>query len=225
MKRGQVPFDSRYFEKLRRQGKALTVENTFRKIYESNHWSGSKTASGIGSDDDQTREISVQIPKLISDRGIQHLLDVPCGDFYWFSKLDISLESYTGGDILPEIVKKNNDLYKNKRRKFLKIDILKDPLPEADILLCRDCLVHLSLNDIFTAIQNIKNSSVGYLLTTTFTGCEHNEDITTGDWRIINLELAPFNFPGPLQLINEKCTESGGTYADKCLGLWKISDL
>ena len=107
----------------------------------------------------------------------------------------------------------------------MKIDLIKDALPDADILHCRDCLVHLSYSDILEAIKNIKRSNISYLLTTTFSECEMNQDIVTGDWRIINLEKAPFNFPTPLKLINEKCTEGDGTYADKCLGLWKISDL
>jgi len=225
MKRGGVPFDSRYFAKLQQKGETFNVEDTFRKIYHTNHWSGLKTASGIGSDDDQTREISIQIPKLIHELAIKNFLDAPCGDFYWFSKLNMLLKSYVGGDILQEIVQRNNQLYKNQWRKFIKLDIIRDPLPDADILLCRDCLVHLSTKDILKTIQNIKASKITYLLTTTFTKCKENEDITTGDWRIINLELPPFNFPKPLRLINEKCTEAGGTYSDKCLGLWRISDL
>ena len=63
------------------------------------------------------------------------------------------------------------------------------------------------------------------LLATTFTGCDKNEDIVTGDWRIISLEIEPFNFPKPIRLINEKCTEGGGTYSDKSLGLWEVASL
>ena len=102
---------------------------------------------------------------------------------------------------------------------------MRDHLPKADILFCRDCLVHLSNEDIAKSIQNIRQSDITYLLTTTFTQCDENHDIVTGDWRIINLEKPPFNFPKPMSLINEKCTEGDGTYADKSLGLWKISDI
>ena len=130
-----------------------------------------------------------------------------------------------GGDIITAIVDRNNTTFKDSRRQFMKLDLIKDSLPKADILLCRDCLVHLSNEDIQAVIQNIKKSEVKYLLTTTFPECEKNENIVTGDWRIINLEKAPFNFPQPIKLINEKCTEGNGTYADKSLDLWKISDL
>ena len=36
---------------------------------------------------------------------------------------------------------------------------------------------------------------------------------------------APFNFPPPLRLVNENCTEGDGAYGDKCLGLWRLADL
>jgi len=150
---------------------------------------------------------------------------VPCGDFHWFSKTDLELDSYIGGDIIQEIIEKNNQLYRNNWRSFKKLDLIADPLPFADLLHCRDCLVHLSFEDILNAIHNFRNSRITYLLTTTFPECQQNEDITTGDWRIINLEKPPFNFPSPLKIINEKCTEGDGSYADKSLGLWKISDL
>lgn len=225
MKRGKLPFDTRHFEKLKKQGKNHDTEETFREIYRSNHWSGNKSVSGQGSDDEQTREISIQIPSLINELGVKHFLDVPCGDFNWFSKMDVDLDSYTGGDIISEIVEKNNVQYKTDSRSFIKLDLIQDPLPAADMLFCRDCLVHLSYQDIKKVLENIKRSDIEYLLTTTFPESDQNMDITTGDWRIINLEKAPFHFPKPLKLINEKCTEANGSYADKSLGLWKIKDL
>ena len=225
MKRAALLFDTRYFEKEQKAGESLSTEETFQKIYQSNHWDGETSVSGIGSDEEQTREISVQIPKLIEELDIKRFLDVPCGDFNWFSKMEMTLKSYIGGDIITAIVDRNNTTFKDSRRQFMKLDLIKDSLPKADILLCRDCLVHLSNEDIQAVIQNIKKSEVKYLLTTTFPECEKNENIVTGDWRIINLEKAPFNFPQPIKLINEKCTEGNGTYADKSLDLWKISDL
>lgn len=225
MKRGDVPFDTNHFGKLKKSGQARSTEETFEEIYRTNHWDGDVSCSGPGSGDEQTREISIQIPALIRELGIKHLLDIPCGDFNWFGKMDISLKSYTGGDIIQEIINQNNSKFKNDRRRFIKIDLINDHLPQADILLCRDCLVHFSNADILRVLKNIKQSNINYVLTTTFTECDSNQDIVTGDWRIINLEQSPFNLPRPIKLINEKCSEGKGTYTDKCLGLWKIQDL
>ena len=99
------------------------------------------------------------------------------------------------------------------------------PLPSADLLLCRDCLVHLSFQDAGQALANIRRSTIGYLLTTTFPGEADNQDIVTGDWRPLNLERPPFSFPAPLDRIKEGCTEAGGRFGDKSLALWAVADL
>lgn len=225
MKRADLLFDTRHYEKKQQSGVRLSTEETFQEIYLSNHWDCDVSVSGIGSDDGQTCEISIQIPRLIQALGIKRFLDVPCGDFNWFSKMELNMDSYIGGDILPEIIDRNVKLYNGPGRHFMKINLIADALPESDMLFCRDCLVHLSNEDIKHVIRNIKQSKIDYLLTTTFPEGQTNEDIVTGDWRIINLEKAPFNFPKPLKLINEHCTEGNGTYADKSLGLWRVSDL
>ena len=52
-----------------------------------------------------------------------------------------------------------------------------------------------------------------------------NEDIQDGDWRMLNLERTPFFLGAPLVVLVEGCTEAGGAYADKSLGLWRVADL
>jgi hypothetical protein len=73
----------------------------------------------------------------------------------------------------------------------------------------------------------MKRSGSTYILTTTFPSLAMNEDLKQpGDWRRINLEREPFRLPPPIRLLNEGCTEGvDGQYADKSLGLWKLSDL
>jgi hypothetical protein len=39
------------------------------------------------------------------------------------------------------------------------------------------------------------------------------------------MELAPFNFPPPIELINEGCTEGDNLFADKSIGLWRLQDI
>lgn len=94
-----------------------------------------------------------------------------------------------------------------------------------DLIFCRDCLVHLSLQDIWRSLHNVCASRSEYLLITTFTERVENHDIVTGRWRTLNLEAAPFVFPRPLRLIKEGCTEDDGVYADKALGLWRVADI
>ena len=135
------------------------------------------------------------------------------------------MDRYIGADLLPEIVEPLAAEFGDDRREFRVLDLTRDRLPPADLLLCRDCLVHLSYADIRRALGNAVESGIPFILTTTFPGCEANEDIVTGDWRVIDLERAPFHLPAPMRILNEGCTEGGGVFADKGLGLWQSEDL
>jgi hypothetical protein len=139
--------------------------------------------------------------------------------------MELPVAEYVGADLLPSLINGHQARYGDERHRFMTLDIRVDVLPCADLLLCRDCLVHLSFEDIVLALKNIKRTSISYLLTTTFPDCDRNEDVVTGDWRVLNLERPPFSFPAPLRLLNERCTEGDGIFSDKSLGLWLVQDL
>jgi hypothetical protein len=224
-RRGNVPFDPYYFEKQANEGRTYSTIDTFRQIYSSNHWGGAESPSGQGASSDQTWQLRLQLPALLEQLKVEVLLDLPCGDFSWVRALELTALSYIGADIVPELIARNREQYGSANRQFLQLDITSDVLPAADLLLCRDCFVHLCFADIERVMRNIQHSRIRYLLTTTFPECEENEDIMTGDWRLLNLERPPFNLPLPIQLINEGCSEGKGMYRDKSLGLWLIQDI
>jgi hypothetical protein len=153
------------------------------------------------------------------------LLDIPCGDFNWFSEIADSVANYIGGDIVPEIVARNRKLFAAPNRTFLDLDLTLGPLPKSDFIFCRDCLVHLSSANVLKALANIRRSGASFLATTTFFDLAGNIDIQDGDWRPLNFTRPPFSFPPPFRLIVEGCTEEGDAYADKSIGVWRISDL
>jgi hypothetical protein len=199
-------------------------DKTFTAIYRANRWEDKDSRSGPGSNLTQTEAIRQAIPVVVKSIHCASLLDIPCGDFYWMSKIDLDLQ-YIGADIVTDIIASNQSIYARDNRRFVQLNIISDPLPKVDLIFCRDCLVHFSYAHIFDTIKNMKSSGSTYLLTTTFTKRTNNVDIGTGAWRTIDLQRPPFNFPPPLQLIDEQCTERNGAYADKALGLWKIADL
>lgn len=203
------------------------TEDIFTKIYQSNFWGDRESVSGTGSNLHSTRIIRLEIPKLLLKYNIESLLDAPCGDFYWMREIisELSIKKYIGVDIVADLVKRNNEKYKNETISFLHLDLINDQLPAVDLVLCRDCILHFSHKDMLTALRNLKNSGAKYVLMTHFNGFQDRKfvDITTGDWRPINFTLAPFNFPAPLEVIVEGCTQYG--FTDKCLGLWRLEDL
>lgn len=194
-------------------------------IYRTYGYGGKLSDWGSGSDLMQTEVIREEIPRLVNELNIRVLLDCPCGDLNWIQHVELKLEKYIGVDIVKEIIEENKQKFNKKGYAFYKMDMSKDVLPKADMILCRDCLVHFSFKDAVSTIKRFKKSGTRYLLTTTFTKRLQNTDTITGVWRPINLQLSPFNFPNPIKLINEKCSQAEGIYADKSLGLWLLEDI
>jgi hypothetical protein len=162
---------------------------------------------------------------LLKEIDAHSLLDAGCGDFNWMKETWLEVDQYIGVDIVSELVVANQQKYGNHKRSFIELDITRDELPRADLILCRDLLVHFSFDDIRKAIHNFQRSGSAFILATTFTRFSQNTEIGTGDWRQLNLERAPFNFPKPLALIDEQCTHTGGIYTDKHLALWRLDEI
>jgi hypothetical protein len=224
-RRVQVPFDPYYYERRESSGVREAPVEVFRDIYRRHHWAGSDSTSGAGASADQTLVLRRTLPGLAARLGVATLLDLPCGDYSWMRTMDLPVTRYIGADLLAEVIEPLRRTWGDERRRFVVLDLTFDRLPDADLLLCRDCLVHLSYRHIRWTLRNVVASGIPYLLTTTFPECEVNEDIVTGDWRVLNLERAPFHLPPPRDILNEGCTESGGVFNDKSLGLWRTTDL
>jgi len=202
------------------------VRQRFSEFYRANVFGGRESRSGEGSSLEQTAQIREQMPKLLKEIGARTFLDAPCGDLNWMRHVDLGMEQYLGIDVVAELIADNRRRYGNDSRRFSCVDLVEGIPPAADVVFCRDCLVHLSFEQAKRVLQNFKRSGSRYLLTTTFVERPENVDLDGQDvWRTLNLQLPPFNFPRPLKLINENCTEYGGAYSDKCLGLWRLSDL
>lgn len=201
-----------------------STEEIFTDIFRRNGWKGPDSVSGTGSDLTQTAQIIAALPGLFGDYNVRSMIDIPCGDFHWMRTVDLGCISYLGADIVQELIERNQR-YAADGVAFRKLNLLEDPLPRVDLLFCRDCLVHFSFEDVFKALHNITASGSELLLTTTFPARARNVPIATGQWQPLNLERAPFCLPQPLKIITEGCTEWEGSYMDKSLGLWRVSDL
>lgn len=199
----------------------------FSEIYHKNFWKDSESVSGQGSNMAATEAVRRELPTLCKQLGINSLLDIPCGDFYWMSTIlnDLGLDWYVGADIVPELVLEVSDKYRDAglypRPEFVLLDAVGGRLPSVDLILCRDMLGHLSNMEIRQCIKNFRASGSLYLLATTFPERDNaNTDIEAGQWRPVNLADWRFGLGKPLLLINENSTEGKGKFADKSLGLW-----
>jgi len=200
-------------------------ESVFPRIYAANLWASPESVSGFGSTLRETRVVRQVLPSLVERYDVQVLLDIPCGDCNWMREIDFCGRTYIGGDIVAELVARNQADFGAPNRTFAHLDVVRDPLPPADLVLVRDCMIHLPNADVLQALRNIRRSGARLLLATTYTAPPGNPDIPIGEWRAINLQAPPFSLPAPLELISEEWDWADGYHADKCLGLWDTSAL
>jgi hypothetical protein len=79
-------------------------------------------------------------------------------------------------------------------RKFKVGDITQDPLPKPDLVVCRDCLFHLSYSDILVFLRNhIQSCALSDDVYPHDTGGFLNKDIKSGDFRQLDLFSALFS--------------------------------
>jgi SAM-dependent methyltransferase len=218
------PWSVPLYHRLRGFRRALYIRSAgmgviFTDIYRDNLWGDSESVSGRGSTLARTETIRRALPALLASVGARSLLDAPCGDFNWMRHVELDGVEYTGADVVPELIARNRQTYGRPGRNFVVADVTRDPLPRADVVLCRDCFIHLSFRDINAALANFKRSGSGFLLATTHINIAENEDMRTGGWRSVNLQSPPFNFPQPRQLVVEDAEQG------KCLGMWNLEEL
>lgn len=175
-----------------------TVEDRFTEMYKRNYWGTKETASGSGSTLEYTENLRNKLPELFSKYSIKTVFDAPCGDFNWMKHVVAEGDfNYIGGDVVLPMVSSHISKYENYRTKFIHIDLTKEKFPNADLMICRDCLFHLSIKDAESVILNYISSNIPYLLTTTHinNGQFRNKDVASGDFRLLDLFSAPYYFP------------------------------
>ncbi len=201
-------------------------EEIFRSIYATNYWGSDESRSGTGSTLGATNALRSELHRLFSELGVRAIVDAACGDFAWMREMHFEKSEidYLGVDIVPELIAANNKKYGKANIHFEVRNLIHDRLPSADLVICRDCLVHLSNEHVLQAVQNIAASGSRYFLTTSFQLTRKNKDISTGDWRPLNLLLPPFSLGAPSSTFPEKGVEDGFE-GSKTLLLLDLNDL
>jgi hypothetical protein len=191
--------------------------DVFAGYFERNSWHDAESLSGPGSNLAATEMIRASLPKLLQRLGVRTLLDAPCGDLYWIREVVAAGDfRYIGGDIVPALIAKLDAEIDDPKYSFQVLDIVADPLPKADLWLCRDCFIHLPTDMVCQALRNFYRSGIPYLLTTQFDFPRANAEIEVGDFRAINLRRAPFELPMP----REELYDIFFPYPPRKLSLW-----
>lgn len=196
-----------------------TAASRFTRIHETNYWASSESRSGEGSTLEATRDVRRALEEFIADHRVTSILDVPCGDFNWMRYLELKVP-YTGGDIVEALIARNRELYGSPGRTFEVIDLTRSELPCCSLVFTRDCLNHLSIEDITCAIANIRASGARYLAVTQFPEEMNNRNQESGfRYRAINFQLSPFNWPSPLSITKDS------SHPGKYMAFWETARL
>ncbi|WP_248724202.1 bifunctional 2-polyprenyl-6-hydroxyphenol methylase/3-demethylubiquinol 3-O-methyltransferase UbiG [Seonamhaeicola sp. ML3] len=175
------------------------------QIYEKHLWGGKDHDfySGYGSHDSAIVEPYVnKVSEFLKSFDTPlTVCDLGCGDFNVGHRLIKYSKKYIAIDIVDSLVTRNKQLFNNPKLEFLCLDISKDNLPEADCIILRQVLQHLSNNEIHKIVKKLKTYK--YVIVTEHIPNETfipNKDIISGQGiRLkqnsgINLTEAPFYF-------------------------------
>ena len=187
--------------------KIVSTEAAFTTIFKYKLWGNEESISGPGSGLKYTENLRKELAKLIKEYSIGTIFDAPCGDFYWMKHvLREAPADYIGGDIVKPLIAQLNTQHKNARTKFVHMDIIHDDFPKADLMICRDCMPHLTFGQARDMLDNFMASGIAYFLATTHHNSDGspNKDIEAAGFRLIDLFAAPYCFPAnPLVRIED----------------------
>lgn len=167
---------------------------TFDRIYAKDLWNG---GSGTGSTEETTRQYRAYLQQFLAANRIKSVIDVGCGDWQFSQYIDWSGVDYLGIDV-SSVVLANTKKFTRPGVAFQEMDVTRNPLPSADLLVAKDVLQHWGNDDIIAFLPKLKSCRAA-LITNGFTEAamaKLNRDIRTGNWRPIDLQQAPFNWPG-----------------------------
>jgi hypothetical protein len=199
--------------KLLIMNKSARRRRIFRDIYKNSLWGhdeNSKYFSGIGSRGEAAAIYARCMAELLK-RHVAELgrpitvVDLGCGDFQIGGALTAEVPDliYIGCDIVPEIVEHNTKLFATGQITFRQLDMVVDPLPDADVYLVRQVLQHLSNAEIVGFLRRVSckylyvtegqpEERVGPINPDKVTGAEVRFDWRTGRGRGVELSQPPY---------------------------------
>ncbi len=196
----------------------LRRAEVFARIWRDNLWLGDESRSGPGSGVARTAGFRAALEAWLDEARPGVLYDAPCGDFHWMRLVRLPPGCrYIGADIVPEMIESLRAEFGGPSRDFVVADIVEDAPPAADAWLCRESLFHLPLADAQKVIAQWRRSGVEWFLATTTSGVTRNAEIAAGDWRLLNLEAAPFDLGPPVARI----PDAAAADPHKVVGVWR----
>jgi len=202
----------------------MGTREVFSAIYANNTWGGEADTfcSGSGSQIEASRPYSEMVKKFVAEHEIKSVLDIGCGDFSVGQIIQVPGVKYTGVDIVPELIARNAELFGSGSIWFKCLNVIEDELPEADLVLVRQVLQHLSNDQIARVLEKLKHYR--YVMVTEHYPASginvvpnldkpHGGDTRIPDNSAVYLDKPPFSVQGMktvLKVAAPRCLENDG---------------
>jgi len=155
--------------------------------------------SGHGSSPAYTERFRDFLHAFMRAHDIQSIVDVGCGDWQWARFVDWGDRSYRGFDIVPALVERLRSTFGRPNRTF---EVITNPEtfvpPQADLLICKDVLQHLSNEDVRSMLARFGPTArhILWINDRDPNPQWNNSDTVRGGYRRLDLSKPPFNVPG-----------------------------
>ena len=116
-----------------------------------------------------------------------------CGTFMYFEEVDLDGISYTGVDIVKDLIDLNNKKYGNDHIKFQHGNIVEMEYPDADLVICKHVMQHLQNEDVFKILPKLKTFRYCLLVDQITSPTATNIDLSFGEDRPLDVLKPPFN--------------------------------
>ena len=163
---------------------------------------------------------------------INSIVEIQCGDGYEIENChalqDKNLQ-YIGVDVRDEIILENRQYFRyDKNKIFITLDASNEPIPKADLILCVGMAEYLPIANIWSLLENIRESQAKYFAFDFYHNQFDEKTINQNlvlpqeagnqshnfkpERRPINLTSAPFCFPKPRFLLTQELNHSIAIY-------------
>lgn len=166
------------------------VRRAFSDIYENDKWEG---GSGAGSFPEYTGPYVGTVQQFLHDYEIKSVVDLGCGDWQFSRLIDWSGVEYLGLDVVETVVEANRKKFANESIAF-EVATVGEPLPPADLVVCKDVLQHLPLSIVADYLAEFRQRYKHILVTNdVYPDGATNYECLPGAGRAIRPDLEPFS--------------------------------
>lgn len=189
------------YQDLARRSSDEAGRAAFQAIYAQGSWgtdSSGRGTSGLGSTLEFTKIYRVFLQDFLARNAIRSVVDAGCGDWEFSQAMDWTGIDYLGLDTVPSVIADNERRFGSPKVRFAVADIVRDPMPPADLLVVKDVLQHLSHADIARFLAQLPRYRHVLIVNDVHPDSltAEPQDIQTGGYRPLDSTRLPHSMPG-----------------------------